>query len=221
MAVTRRTFMRLGTAAGVAASALGRAGRFAAAAVVSSTTLPPLKFTKYYVGRPGRTIIDNPRFTKLLPTLLPNPQLSYWGNQNLYDSLPLFFSLAQPVVVDHLRWVSVQTAVAHDAMTRGLLWMDVGTAGELISVAPTIVWANLVTVADTTSLYLYSDKQMSSLSPLQITNNLKLHLGRWLSLSSHRYQPAISHFDCTALDGSIGTCSPEQLGVSNHFFNPA
>lgn len=221
MAVTRRTFIRLGTAAGVTVAICGAAGRNASAAIVDTTTPPPLKFTKYYVGRTGRKIIRDRRFKNLLPSLLPNHTLPYWSNKLLHDSLPTFFSIAQPVSVDHMRWVTVETAVAHDGRTRGLLWLDTGSADKLSSVAPTVVWANLITDGETSSLYLFSDKQVSFLSPSQVTNNLKMHLGRWLSRNPRRYQAPVSKIVCTAADKSSSTCLPEQLGVSRYFFSAA
>jgi hypothetical protein len=219
MAVTRRDFVRLGTSAGIAATSFRCVGSTVGAlAIDEPLASSPLKFTRYYAGRTGKKIIRDRRFKTLLPTLLPNPSLSYWCETPLQESLPTFFSLAGPVVVDHHRWVAVQTAVAHDATTRGLFWMDTAPP-ELTRFTPSVIWANLLTDGPTSQLYLFSDKQLSTLSASQIPNNFKAHLGRWLSINSGRYQGSLTRITCTSSDDqSVGRCFPDQFGMSYYFY---
>jgi hypothetical protein len=213
--------MKFGAAAGVTVAPIFSASRSTLAWAQGIATPSPLKFTKYYAGRSGRKIIRDRRFKNLLPSILPKVLLPYWLSTDLFKTLPTFFSLAEPVVVDHHRWVSVQTAVAHNGTTRGLLWIDTAPAEKIGPLAPTVIWANLLTNGPDSQLYLYSDRQLATLSPLQIPNNFKKHLGRFLSLEPRRYQGALTQINCQAIDMTTGICFPEQLAMSYYFYRPA
>ncbi len=221
MPVTRRHFVKFGAAATVTASSILNVSRSTLMWGQDLLTPSPLKFTKYYAGRSGRKIIRDRRFKNLLPSILPMVPLPYWLSTSLRKSLPTFFSIAEKVIVDHRRWVSVQTAVAHSGTTRGLLWIDTASSQKIGSLAPSVIWANLITNGPTSQLYLYSDKQIATLSPAQIPNNFKKHLGRFLSLEPRRYQGPLTQISCQAADMSAGTCFPEQLAMSYHFYKPA
>lgn len=222
MHFTRRSFVRTGSALGLGAFFNWR-GAIAQLQSSDNGSNPPsaLRFTRYYVGRHGTKIITDKRFKTLLPELLPNPELPYWSKNSLYKSLPTFFSLSRTVVVDHHRWVTVRTAVAHDGTTRGLLWMDTASP-DLTGQTPVVIWSNLLTNGQRSQLYLYSDKQLSVMGPEQVPNNFKLHLGHWLAQGVGHHQGPIESITSLFAGGdTFEQCYPGPLGIHSYFYEPS
>jgi hypothetical protein len=82
-----------------------------------------------YQGKTTNQVRWDPRFSSMLQSGLPHYRVRWWGNSTLPDAA--FTLLSGPpdfVVVESNRYVTLAAAVAHDAETKGLLWVDTGAS---------------------------------------------------------------------------------------------
>lgn len=84
------------------------------------------KWLLTYKGKSTNQVRWDPRFPSLLESGLPDYRVQWWENSALPDAA--FTLLSGPpdmVMIESNRYVTLSAAVAHDAQSKGLLWIDI------------------------------------------------------------------------------------------------
>lgn len=166
-------------------------------------------------------LIRDPRFKTFIRTHLTAPQ-SFWNdNQSLTDTILEFLAVPNEVVLQENRYLSISGCVQHFCPSRGLLFVDLGTAHPLIVFAA-IDWVKENKTPSQSgaeyTLWVFTNRPLSTVEAdtNHVPVGLKNAFARWTA------QPAsgsttisnISHSILVDPDGTPHQVASATLGVA-------